>query len=57
MTEVVRSSELKGIYKMWGADMMGYRVNEEDERCVYHAVDETRDKGNQQIGANVKEPS
>ena len=40
LQDVVKSSELKGIFKMWGRHMVGYRVNELSNKCVYHAIDE-----------------
>lgn len=37
---VVKSSELTGIFKMWGQHMVGYRVDELNKKCVNHAIDE-----------------
>ena len=38
--DVVHSSKLRGVFKMWGKNMVGYRVDESNQKCVNHAIDE-----------------
>ena len=38
--DVVQSSELNGIFKMWGKHMLGYIVDESNKKCLNYAIGE-----------------